>query len=500
MAILDRHGNPYVVEREALTTEFSSFMSATGQSFELMPDPDPILREKGEDATVLASIAADDQVTMAMQLRKNKVQTKGDYGYSPGQEKKGVSATNGSIALNEELSSDLAQVKLKRSFNGIIEAKFHGYSIFELYWVVEGSRDKLVAMVEKPRDWFSFNDEGELVFLANGEKRKTPYGKFLVVQHEPTYLNPFGLRLLTRCLWPVAFKNAGMKWTMRYLERYGMAFQVAKAPSNFTRKEREQLAGDLASMILDAVAVLPAGAEHQLVETSGNGASGHLEFVDHNNRVISKVLSCQTQASENSGTTGTYASSKTNYEVLEDVAVSDELFICEALNDLGIIYANVNESQEYPPVFNFDEAEDFLAQAELDTKRYAVGVRFKKGYFERQGLSTDEFYLVDENNKENDTTTPEKEEFSKATKDAHQNVLEKVIENAVPQGMAANEKFVSQLEKIVSDAESFEELEASLVEVAGEDLDQDEMVELLSELMVASSMFGRMAAEENSDA
>lgn len=38
-----------------------------------LPDPDPVLRKRGEDATVLDDLSADDQVTTAMLSRKNRV-------------------------------------------------------------------------------------------------------------------------------------------------------------------------------------------------------------------------------------------------------------------------------------------------------------------------------------------------------------------------------------------------------------------------------------------
>ena len=38
-----------------------------------LPDPDPVLRKRGDDAEVLRELSADDQVTTAMLSRKNRV-------------------------------------------------------------------------------------------------------------------------------------------------------------------------------------------------------------------------------------------------------------------------------------------------------------------------------------------------------------------------------------------------------------------------------------------
>ncbi len=392
--ILDQHGRPLSITPKSLTREMATFASATGARLEVMPDPDPILKKRGDDATVLAALAADDQVTMAMQLRKRKVTNKRDYDFSPGQPEKGESPSRAATELCHSLTRDLAQIALRAVFSASLEAVFYGYTVFELFWAVEGNRMRLVDVQEKPREWFGFDGDGQLFFLANGERKKTPWGKFLVVQHEPTYANPYGLRLLSRCLWPVAFKNGGVQWAVNFLERYGTPWQVARAPQDYDHRMRQDLAQQLAGMVQDAVAVLPHGAEHELLAAnSKNGAEGYLAFLNFWNATISKVLSCQTQSSEITGA-GTYASSKTHYEVLEDVVQADEMLVCDAMNTLAVIYASVNGSAEYPPVFAFSEAEDHLGQAELDKRRYEVGVRFTKAHFERLGLDQNEFEIA----------------------------------------------------------------------------------------------------------
>ncbi len=495
--IVDQYGNPIKIERKGLTTELASYGAATGSSPEIMPDPDPVLRERGDDATVLAAIAADDQVTMAMQLRKRKVQVKGDYEYSPGQPDKGNSASARAKDLCMILAEDLAPIKLKNVFNGVMDANFYGYSVFELFWRIEGNRLRLTGIVEKPRTWFEFTPKGELLFKENGQKRNVPYGKFLVARHEPTYENPYGLRLLSRCLWPVTFKKAGVDWCMRFLERYGMPWQVVEAPSSYAqdKKKMQELAAMLHSMVQDALAVLPPGAKHTLVKASGSGSGSFLEFINFWNSSISKVLSCQTQSSEITGKHGSLASSKTHYEVLEDVATADEHLVCDAMNDLAIIYATLNASSEHPPVFAFNEAKDYIKQAELDEKRHKAGVRYRPSHYERQGLRSDEFYMVDDKGGDGGGDAPEsRKEFSAAI-DPHQEGLDLVITDALPKAVAINSSLVEKLSLAVQQSANFNELQDRLVEVAADELDQDEMSELISQLLIGSRLFGQEAVQ-----
>jgi len=510
--ILDRFGDPIKIEKKSLTTEMATYTTATGTGYDILPDPDPVLLQRGDDAEVLDALAADDQVTMAMQLRRRKVTNKGNYDYMPGQPDKGVQPSNKANMLCRDLTMDLSGIKLKNVFNAILAANFYGYSVIELYWAVDGSRLKLAGMEEKPREWFGFDDAGQLFFYENGQKTPVPFGKFLVARHEPTYKNPYGLRLLSRCLWPVAFKRAGVEWCMKFLERFGMPWQVAKAPASFDAAKRASLAASLASMVQDAVAVLPQGSEHEIVRADGGkGAGGFLEFLNFWNASISKVLSCQTQSSEITGSTGTYASSKTHYEVLEDVATADEMLVCDAMNDLGGIYARLNGSVEYPPVFSFTEAEDHLSQSELDKNRYAVGVRFTKPHFERQGLKTDEFELVEEpaggtadpgtKSKSNSDTgkapdsskasgSGNSSEFAAPRFTREQQALEDLTDKTFTDTGQGVEGFQKTLLACVGRAKGFDDLIQALTE-AFPKADMGQFEDILAQAMLAAEMFGK---------
>ncbi len=496
--ILDARGNPVKIEKKSLGEEFASFVSATGQSYDLLPDPDPVLRKKGDDAQVLDALAADDQVVMAIQLRKRKVLVKGDYGFSAWQQDKGTPASKAAESIRKSLEEDLRQIKLKTVFSSIVDANFYGYSVFELFWRRDGNHLRLTGIVEKPRHWFGFDGAGQLIFFENGQKRNVPPGKFLVVQHEPTYQNPYGLRLLSRCLWPVAFKQAGVEWTMRFLEKYGMPWQIAKAPQSYDIKKRQQLAVQLASMVQDAVAVLPHGAEHTLTSTSSSGDARYLDFLNFWNAAISKVLSCQTQSSEITGT-GTYASSKTHYDVLADVAQADELLVCDTMNDLSAIYAGLNNCME-PPVFSFNEAEDYAAQAELDKKRYAVGVRFTKAHFTRYGLDEDEFYLQEESHpapqprpaKANHTQV----QFTHVAEDE----LDAVLSRSLDRITDADANHIASLKSLILEAEDYDSLLDGLIQQTGSILEQGEILDLMDQLLVAAGMFGRYAVLEEGEA
>ncbi len=496
--ILDRFGNPIETRHPELAEDLATAVAVSGETVDILPDPDPVLRTRGDDARVLKDLAADDQVTMAMQLRKRKVTNKTGYDYKPGQPFAGDSPGREAARLCDDLTLDLTNVKLRNVFNVVLSAPFWGYSVFELYWKPHGSRLRLTDVREKPREWFGFDGEGRLFMYQNGNKTAVPFGKFLVVQHEPTYENPYGLRLLSRCLWPVAFKKAGTQWAVKFLEKYGMPWTLAKAPQGYDERARQTLAGGLAAMVQDAVAVLPSGAEVEVVQTKSSGVDGHLNFLNFWNGAISKVLSCQTQASEITGS-GTYASSKTHYDVLTDVAEADEALVCDAMNELAGIYAILNGSTEYPPVFSFTEAKDYMAQADLDKKRYEVGVRFKKSHFERQGLAADEFELVNADQTKDDDKTADHARKMEHSFPPEQQSLEYLADSGIAATKKEIDSIAGDLLACAEKAKNFDEL-TELLEEAFPEAGLGEMEDLLAQAMTAADMFGRFRVlEENGE-
>ena len=176
-----------------------------------LPDPDPVLRKRGEDATVLDDLSADDQVTTAMLSRKNRVLNCPDFTLRAGAPDGGT-ATPESEELYRRFVRDLERTNLRTVISGILDAPFFGFIPLELIWRPGDNWWHLVDIVPRPPRWFRFDNENRPTFVGvyggiAAQPVPLPAGKFVFVQHHATYDNPYGLRLLSRCLWPVAFKR-----------------------------------------------------------------------------------------------------------------------------------------------------------------------------------------------------------------------------------------------------------------------------------------------------
>lgn len=496
-------------DRAALGEELATRRNALG-GFDLgaalgwLPDPDPVLRKRGDSVHVLEDLMADDEVTQAIQSRKLKTLNRRDFRFAPGAAN-GEEPTARAGRLCDELVRDFEQLDMDVLISGILDAPYFGMTPIELLFRPDGGRLRLVAADPKPVEWFAFDDENRLVFrgeLFTQAQPVHPY-KFVLARHFPTYKNPYGLRLLSRCLWPVAFKRGGIEFWCRFTEKYGQPWMLGTARPGATQPEINRMAADLAAMVQDAVAVVPSGAKVEAVEFSAKGGSQHLEFITHWDKAINKVIKGQTLTSD-VGSGHSNAATQTHYQLLGDYSDADARMVETTMNNIAWAYTQVNAAGEYAPLFGYVEPEDYAARAELDTKLKNLGVRFRKPYFTRAyDLTEDEFELEGETGAAPEATagqagpdsgaTPGKDfaESAADAPDAHQQALDAFVEASLPEAAKRNEKFVAALKAAMVAAESWEDMDLLLAELLGTAMDEDAQAAFMGDVLTNADLFGR---------
>jgi phage gp29-like protein len=489
------------IDRKNLLQEIATSATVSGMDLgdflTFLPDPDPVLKKKGEDAKILEDLTADDEVCSSIQNRKLRVLNNSDYDFKPGV-LPGKEATKQAKDLCEQLTQDLESIKLKNVFNEILDAPFYGATFVEIMWLAESGKYHLEDLVVKPREWFGFDkDRKPALKKGSSDSIPLPTGKFITVQHFPTYQNPYGLRLLTRCLWPVAFKRGGSEFLTRFLEKFGIPWVKAIAPKNTKLEEKEAMAADLVRMIQDAVMVLPHGAEVDLAESKGRAGDLHLAYLKFWNKAIRKLLTGQTLTSEMDGS-GSRAAAQVHMDVAEDISEADQNMVCDAMNELAIIYRDINAPGVEAPVFEYHEPEDSKTQAELDESLHGVGVRFTPAHFERRyGLQPDEFYMDGEQPADSERGDNAGGGFAEGQAD-HQDLLDQLVDSVLPEAAKRNETFIKRLAGLIQRAESYEDIQILLAEHLGRDMDLDQQAELLTDLMTAADLMGRAAVRAES--
>jgi len=473
-----------------------------------LPDPDPVLRKSGEDVRVLADLSADWKVTSSIQGRKIKTLNKRDYHFTPGHAQD-AEPTPEATRLCDELVADLERVNLYNVFSGVIDAPYYGYTPLEILWRPDGSGGlRLQDLIAKPWSWFCFDGKNRLCWRGETGVTATPVppGKFVLVQHFPTYDNPYGLRLLSRCLWPVAFKRAGTEFLMRFAEKFGQPWVVGEVRPTAQPNEMQDMATALRGMIHDAVAVIKGGGKVTVHETTGKAGDLHPAIIDLFDAAIAQLIQGQT-LTQQVGKNGSFAASKTHYDVLSDYAAADQTLIETAMTDLAWTYGQVRAPGVLTPVFEFIKPEDQKSKGEEATTLHGVGVRFTPVYFERRfGLAPDEFTVVADADDpdqagaagESDTAPAFAAPTGQASPHtAAQQAVEDLIARSLPAGKAALTTMASEILDLVAKAETPEDLELLLAE-ACPDLGGD-LETALEAGLLAADLTGRYAVVKGPD-
>ena len=509
------NGEKHRFDAESLTTEIATRQNAGATLGDLglwlsqLPDPDPVLRKRGEDAAVLAELSADDQVTTATLSRKNRVLNSPHFGFRPGAPD-GEPETPEAKLVYDRLSQDLERTNLRSIISGILDAPFYGMTPLELLWEFDGGWWHLKDIVPRPYHWFAYDYQNKPLFrgeqgFACVEPMPLPPGKFVITTHQGTYDNPYGLRLLSRCLWPVAFKRGGLQFYAKFVERHGLPWAVGKAPAKATEKDKQKMARDLARMVQDCVAAISAGAEVQLVAPASGQDLIHERFIARQDKAISKLLMGQTLTVEMEGRNNSQAAATTHEDVAEGLADSDKAMVTDAFNEIAWIYTQYNAGKGvFAPLFSYEEPEDLLARADLDKKLTEMGVEFTAEHFtDNYNLKETEFKMrapvqtgypfMYSAAKGAEANTPAS--HAAALPVEAQKRLDAAIADLLPDALKASGDFIKQLENAVQNATSFDQLQLELAKLLAPRSTPSELEKVLAATMTAASGFGAAAVQ-----
>lgn len=384
-------------DRGRLTEEIATRAAASGQwpGFDYwLPDPDPVLRRLGQDATVYRDLLSDAHVWSCYDSRKS-----GALGCAWELRE----AEGGSGAANRR-ALDLAQemmaaLPVRQIITEMLDAPFFGFTPIEVIWRADGGRWLPSSLTGKPFEWFTFDDENRLRFKASGipEGDPVPAGKFLLARHHASYQNPYGERVLSRCFWPVTFKRGGFKFWAIFTEKFGMPWVRGKVPPGTNETERQRLLDRLTAMVQDAVAVINNDESVEITESAGKKASADIyeALINAGNGEVSKAIVGHSLATE-SKEGGTYGATRAGLEVRDDLVEKDKGMVADTWNTLFAWVTALNVPGATAPRFVWQEEEEARKElAERDRALHQQGVRLKPVYYMRRyGLHEDEFSVV----------------------------------------------------------------------------------------------------------
>ncbi|NDY73975.1 DUF935 domain-containing protein [Desulfobacter hydrogenophilus] len=473
----------------------------------LLPDPDPVLQKTGDLSAVLRSLTADDKVISSMQNRKLGTLKKKDYGLDPGKDGD-EEPDKAAVDLCDDLKQDLEDIDLYNIFSQILDAPFYGATPVEIIWYKDGGKLRIKDLRPRPMEWFGYDGDHRPVFMGphEGIPEAAVYEKLVMVRYFPDAVNPYGLRLLSRCLWPVAIKKGGIRFWATLCERFGMPWVIGHVNGDET--ERNKALSQLTAMVQNAVAVVSGDTTVDIESASGSTGDLHPNLIKYCDTSIARAL--QGQSLTNEGTsTGSYAESKTSMESLTDYQEADEQLIVTFMNRLAKRYRNVNNPMAKVPVFRYREPEDYQALADLDTKLSSLGVQFKKERFTRRyRMSEDEFDMRPGSEAAASAVPTEGLGFAGGT-----NLAQGTDLKSIPPGQAEIDAFCDKLTKAgakgagkarkaileaISATTDYEEAAVRLLELYP-DLHQDDFESLMERAELNACLYGMYAEKEESN-
>jgi phage gp29-like protein len=349
----------------------------------VLPDPDPVLMKMNEGPAILESILGDGHVTAVIQTRKLGTMSE-PFDVSPGSIKE-QEPDQASVDLCNDLREDLWKLDVDNLISQILDAPLMGMVPIEIVWKADAGKLRIADLIPVPCRWFGFDNDNKPRFLSGNNMimgEPLPEGKFVFARHFPSYDNPYGIRLLSRCFWPAFFKRGGLKFWVQFVEKYASPFLHGKYQNP---ADADAMLSQLSNMVQSAVGVSPVGTEVNVVQGDGSASSDVYEtFKTSMDSEISKIILGQTLTTE-VGDKGTQALGTVHQTVLEAFRAADRKLIVKTFDEIAWIYQQLNNSAASSPIFAFQSAEDIKKDvADRDKVLSDMGTKFSIGYLNRR--------------------------------------------------------------------------------------------------------------------
>ena len=298
-----------------------------------MPNPDPILRGMGRAEQVYFSIMADAHVIGDVRSIRGSFRSH-DYRLEAGDEDDPKSVAAKELCEQWMASappnsiSDWLEVMWQMS-----SSIFTGYRAHELVWGYGKHDGKLTSnkylptqVIDRPNRRFQFNVDAEPLLITRANMMGEPVEpyQFVISRHMADSSNPYGVALLSSCFWPWTFKTGGWRFFVKYCERHGLPWPVARFPLGTSDGEQDKLAAALEEMLEASYLVAPEGTSLELLtpSSSGSGVLPQQALIDLANREMSKALTGQAMVAELQGV-GSRAASETAMKRQNSINDSD---------------------------------------------------------------------------------------------------------------------------------------------------------------------------------
>lgn len=474
-----------------LTEEMSRMDTVQGMHTFLkkMINPDEILRNSETGYKTLRKLAREPQVAACILSRAAGV-TSLKYRLK-------FSDTENNKDFYEKL---LKILPVREIIKDILKAPRYGFQPIEIVWQLKDGYIIPKEIMAKPPEWFFFDNERQLRFnqkgVPDGVVITDDMKKFLVPRNNADYLNPYGDGYLSLVFWDVAFKKGSMEFWIRFAEKFGIPWIIAKFEQGAGDDVIDDLLDSMESMVQDAIAAIPDNSSVEIKEPTGKGASADIfkQLVETCDKNIAKTIVGQTLTTD-VGESGSYSLGQVHKKVLDAIVDADKSLVEEHFNILlkWINELNFGTQDDAPELELYTEEEIDQARADRDTKLHGMGVRFNKSYMTKAyGFNEDDIEIV---NMENIPQVPLNFAETNDIKNA-QNVIDDFINTFSDENL--NEIIADKIQPILKNFAEKRDPQKILEDLAilFPEKNSDELEETLTKSIFLANLWGRINAQD----
>lgn len=215
------------------------------------------------------------------------------------------------------------------TFNEMLEdmmtALLPGFAISEIIWNSEGNIDGFSFV---PQHHFTFRNSYTPLLMTTDshEGIELPDTKLVVHKYRAHGGDPARGGLIRPLAWLHCFSSVNMKDLLRFIERYGMPFTVARVDENSWKNERRAIMSLIRNFGPNGGGVFSKSTELQLLQAANNGGDVYFKLLEYTGMAKTKIILGQTATA---GDGGGWSNDGAQSQVRQDILEAD----CERLDN-----------------------------------------------------------------------------------------------------------------------------------------------------------------------
>lgn len=377
----------------------------------------------------------------------------------------------------------------------------HGWANLEMSWNKDGAYRYIAQPEIRPHSWFRLHpDDQTRLMLRDMSATGAELWPLGWVRHvhraKPGYIARCGLHRMLA--WPYLFQNYALGDLAQLLEIYGIPARIGQYPKNATDKEKATLLRAVTSLGSNAAGIFPEGMKIEFLEAA-NGKSDVFEtMLNWCERAKAKVILGGTLTSGTGEGTNTNALGNVHERGLQSLIRSDVRQYAGTIRrdiiwPMAMMNFGITDMRRAPRFYlDTGEAEDLKALSESLPVFVDMGVKIPTWWVHEKSR-------IPKAQEDEEVLTPRFSQSAAlrvaalkdgATVAGGRDVTDLQVARLHKDGDVIVQSWIDQIQKAVEEADSFEDLQDRLVEMAGS-LDAGAFADLMRDALAAAQLAGR---------